>query len=473
MRKTIWNKRIPTLLGLIILVIGIGVTSFLVRNNIPFFSQASIGENPQNVKITNITDTSFTVSYITSDSVAGIVSYGITPTLGQTALDDRDQLTGSVASYNVHHVTVRNLKASTKYYFSITSGQSIFLNNNEPFEITTGITIQTPPTNQPPMTGTILGLDGAPAKNTIIYVSTGESQTLSILLKQDGTYLLPLNALRTQDLTQYFVFSETTVIELLAQSPSEQSTATLFASQIKPVPTITLSKNYDFRNGETTNAEIATPSAGFSLLQSLPITPLEKKVQITTPKNNESFQDARPIFKGTTAPNTTVEITIHSDENIKTQVISDTAGNWTFRPLTVLSPGNHTITIVSRDASGVIKSITHSFVINASGTQVAQSATPSGTLTPSTSPTKSPTPTPTTSGTTLTPTPASSTTLTISPTLALSPTTITTPTQIAAITQPPTPLPRKTLPPAGSSDVIIGGIAATVIMTLGAILFFF
>lgn len=463
MRKTIWNKRIPTLLGLIILVIGIAVTSFLVRNNIPFFSQASIGENPQNVKITNITDTSFTVSYITSDLVAGIVSYGITPTLGQTALDDRDQLTGSVASYNVHHVTVRNLKANTKYYFSITSGQSVFLDNNEPFEITTGITIQTPPTNQPPMTGTILALDGAPAKDTLIYVSTGESQTLSMILKTDGTYILPLNALRTQDLTQYFTFSDTTVIELLAQSQSEQSTATLFASQIKPVPTITLSKNYDFRNGETTSAEIATPSAGFSLLQSLPITPLGKKVQITTPKNNEAFQDARPIFKGTTAPNTTVEITIHSDDNIKAQVISDIAGNWTFRPPTTLSPGNHTITIVSRDASGVIKSITQSFVVNASGTQIVQSATPSGTLTPTIG--------------SATPTPTLSTTLTISPTLSLSPTqTITTPTptQITIITQPPvTPLPRKTLPPAGSYDVIIGGIAGAFIMTLGAILFFF
>src|SRR5581483_8558856 len=93
-------------------------------------------------------------------------------------------------------------------------------------------------------------------------------------------------------------------------------------------------------------------------------------------------------------------------------------GVWTFRPSTQLSPGNHTITITTKDASGVIRTITQQFVVFASGTQVSVSAPPSASITPSITPsppptalpTKTTTPTPTT----ITPTP---TTVEVTPTL--------------------------------------------------------
>jgi hypothetical protein len=76
MKKTIWDKRIPTLLGILLIAIGIGLTSFLVNQGVVLTGHASPSTSPQNVRITNITDNSFTVSYNTDGDVIGSLNYG-------------------------------------------------------------------------------------------------------------------------------------------------------------------------------------------------------------------------------------------------------------------------------------------------------------------------------------------------------------------------------------------------------------
>ena len=98
MKKTIWDKRIPTLLAMLLIVVGVGITSFLVNKGVIIVGRASPTTNPQNVRISNITDNSFTVSYNTDAQVIGSINYGKNLNLGQTALDDRDQQTGSLAN---------------------------------------------------------------------------------------------------------------------------------------------------------------------------------------------------------------------------------------------------------------------------------------------------------------------------------------------------------------------------------------
>ena len=119
------------------------------------------------------------------------------------------------------------------------------------------------------------------------------------------------------------------------------------------------------------------------------------KPQILTPKKEQVFNDQKPQFQGTSLPNETVEIIIHSDENIQTQVIADGNGNWTYSPPANLSPGVHTITIKTRDSSGILTTIMQSFTVFAADSQVSESATPSATPTQMIMPTLTPTPTPT------------------------------------------------------------------------------
>ena len=466
MKKKFWDKKIPTLLGIFLITIGVGVTTLLVKQGGLFQSNASPSEQPQNVRITNVTENSFTVSYTTTDNVVGSINYGKTPTLGQSGLDDRDQQSGSLTTFNLHNITVRNLSPSTKYFFTIISGKDTYMNNSQAFEVTTGTTISSNPTTQEPMSGKIIMPDGSAPKEVIIYVTADNSQVVSTLTKPDGTYILPLNAVRNADFSAYFDFSTGQNIKMLVVGNSLTSTANLLISQIQPVPTITLSSNYDFTLNQ---APVATSSAA---LENFPdfsggtsaTNSAQNSPEITTPAKDESFTDQQPLFKGKALPNTDVEVTIHSSPTT-TSVTTDENGNWSFRPSTPLPPGNHTISITTKDSSGILKTIIQSFVVFAAGSQVSQSATPSATKTPT--PTETSTPTPTLTPT-QTPTPVVIASVSDTPTPVISGTP--TPT---GVLQSFTPTPTvKLLPATGNPSIITAGILGIVISVIGALLFF-
>src|SRR3989344_8406201 len=129
MRRTIWSKRIPTLLGILLIAIGIGITTYLVKSGVILTIKADPTDTAQNIRISNVTDKSFTVSFTTEALVIGSINFGKDKNLGQTALDDRDQ--GVLKEHKIHYVSVKNLDSSTNYYFSITSGSKEFLQKDE------------------------------------------------------------------------------------------------------------------------------------------------------------------------------------------------------------------------------------------------------------------------------------------------------------------------------------------------------
>lgn len=446
MKKTFWEKRIPTLLGILMIVIGIGATSFLVKSGLNLMGKAAPAETPENIRITNISDSSFTVSYITADRVLGTVSYGTDKALGTSITDDRDQQSGNLNTYNLHYITIRNLKPSTKYFFTITSGKITFLNNDEAFEVTTGPVIEEEPSLQKPVVGKMISTDATIPKEAIICLTITDGQTISTLMKPDGSYILPLNSIRSQDLNSYFLFDQDPVLKMLIVGMPEQSMITLGLKQANPVPIITLSKNYDFT---IDNSPVATISGaiGFPSFSASPSA--SKNPQILTPKRDEQFLDQKPLFKGTAPPGTDVQITIHSSNDLQANVKADSKGNWSYRPQTPLSPGEHTLSITSRDQFGILKTITQSFTVFAQGTQVEQSATPSATPT-----------------------------LTIAPTQVASVSPFLTPTLTATPTQTPTITPLITLPPKGgsisapgNSSLITAGLTILGTTAIGIILF--
>ena len=471
MKKTIWDKRIPTLLGMLLIVVGIGLTSFLVDKGVIFIGRASPATNPQNVRITNITDNSFTVSYNTDAQVIGSLTYGKDQNLGQTALDDRDQQTESLVNHKIHSITVRNLSSATKYFFSITSGQDKFLNNGVPFETVTGVNVANPPSEQKPIVGKVVMPDGNTPSEGIIYITTDNSQVISSLLRGDGTYLIPLNSVRGQDLASYLDFSTVKSLKMLIFGDGLSSNVSLSINQINPVPTVTLSQNYDFATGIQ---PIASSSAQENTIESFPSpkpngNASSKTPEILAPQENQSFSDQQPLLKGTAEPNETVKIIIHSDAQIQTQVTADANGNWSFRPTTPLSPGQHTISITTKDINGILRTITQTFTIYAAGSQVNPVANPpTATPTPLASPSPSATPTPT-------PTPTPIPTVASTPTASATPTP--TPTPIPTVASTPTPSIAPPLAPGGNSPgpdgkIITLGLLGGVLTIIGAMLLF-
>jgi hypothetical protein len=465
-RNTIWNRRLPSLIGILFFGISLLTITWLTGNVVIFGSKAAAGATPKNVQISNISDTSFTISYVTDDSVIGSLSFGRNATLNKIALDERDQQTGSPAQHRIHYITVGALSPTTKYFFAIVSGGENFSNNSVPYEVVTAPTIKDKPTSQAPINGHIILSDGNIPSEGIVFVSTDTSQLTSTLLKTDGSYLLPLNTIRKKDLLSILPLSASIVLHINAIDATAQSTTSVLADQVNPIPPITLSKNYDFAVKSQSILPSSPPAtssagAGFTVSQD---TTIVTTPQILTPKKGQKLQDQQPMFTGKASPNISVVVKIQSQQEIITTVQTDANGNWQYRPGAPLDPGQHTITIKALDAQGIMRTITQSFTVYASGSQFTD---PSVTPTPPLSrpPTAAPLPTPTPSQSQPSPSPTVS--LSPSPTIDLStltPSSSVSTTPVPVISHPP-------IPKSGSSSFVIGFTAVLLVFILGGALF--
>lgn len=442
----ILNKKFPTLIAIILLMVGVIVTSILVQKRVIIFQQAAPSDAPQNLMITNISDQSYSVIYTTDASVIGTISVTGSDGKSQVVLDDRDQQSGTPKSYNIHSITAKNLSPNATYTFTILSGSTTFLNSDKPFSLTTPDTLSANPSTQIPLSGKILLSDGSMPDEALVVVTSDNGQFLSTLQNAAGLYILPLNTMRTKDLKSYISFSQNTKFQIIALNQNSTSHVIVGISGISPLPPITLSQDYDFTFQTTPLASGAAnvnfPSLSFSA-NTINATP-----QIITPQNNQSFTDQQPQFKGTAQPNTSVTISIHSDTT-STSVTTDSSGNWTYRPTSPLSVGQHTITITTLDQYGILHTITQNFVVFAQGSQVNQSATPSSTLVP---PTPSPTPS-----------------LTTIPTLINTPTPTLVPTIASGSSFPMSPKP--SIPPTGSNTIAVAGLAGIATTIIGIVIF--
>jgi len=470
MRQSFWNKRIPTVLGMILLVAGISVSLWLVENGSLDISRAAPGDQPKDVRITNVSDTSLTVTYSTDKPVLGTLLYSDEATPDKIAIDDRDQRSGVPGEYRYHYITIKNLDPGKKYFFKIVSGENSYLDNGSPFTMTTAEKIPGSPPSQPPIVGKVILSDGTTPSEAVVFMNTDNSQTLSVMVKTDGSYILPLNSLRTNNLGSYVTLLDDSIIKLLLSGIGGTSSVSVLAKQINPVPVVTLSNNYNFTISDTaTDTSLPTDFSGFPTLNAIE----EEAGQISTadvdiesPTDQEAFSDQQPLFSGTAVPSEDVEIEINSETAIKANVTADSNGRWSFRPDTPLEPGEHTITIKTRDEFGILKAITRSFVVYAEGSQFTDPSIspPASTPTPTVVATNTPSPTP------VIPTDAPSPTPTQIPAVGgeILPTATPSPTLVDVAT---TPIP--TLEATGSSNVLVTGLVGMVAISVGLLIFFF
>jgi PKD repeat protein len=163
------------------------------------------------VRLTNVRNTSLTISWLTNLATTGEVHYGSDPSnLNQSAADVRAAST----SDDTHFVTLLSLLPDTTYYFYVVSAGVTEDHNGSHYTVTTAPTLALPGNDQ--IYGQVLLTDSTAAEGTIVYIileddngvgSPSEAAPLSALVDPSGYWFLNLANARTTELSNYFSYS--------------------------------------------------------------------------------------------------------------------------------------------------------------------------------------------------------------------------------------------------------------------------
>ncbi len=396
MKKNIWQKQLPTIIGIGILVIALigGVIVTTIGGGPGVFAPRATAETtPQKIKVTNVTDTGFTVSFVTQGKTAGFVKYGEEAnSLKSQSSDDRDQLSGSIGQFNTHHITVRGLSPNTKYYYLIGTGSnSTFDNNGQSFEITTAKRNGAPSAAKTAY-GSILNESGGPAEGSVVYVTINGVGEMSSLVKNSGSWAIPLSNARLSDGSGYAELTDDQSMLISVQGPSPSSTSSLTTTiaQSQPVDSITLGQmgvvadttstsvspspttttEDEYVISDVSTSDDTQTTGGLNDLvnedasdSAMIATDLEEEVVVAT---------SQPVITGEAAPNVLVTIEVHSDTQINEQVVSDEDGNFELDIAALsedLEPGEHTITYSYTDpTTGELVTTTKTFTVDPTDT---------------------------------------------------------------------------------------------------------
>lgn len=394
-----FTQRIPTILGLLavtVVVAGVIAFSELVLRRDTAASQSGA---PIDVRVSNISDSLFTVSWLTADPATGTVQ--ASPVKGKkiTGFDDRD-VNGKLGKYTSHSVTIRSAAAQTDYTLTVISAGRSY--KNPTYRSTTGPAISGSTNGLEPAYGNIVDETGQPAEGALIYLTLEGGQLLSTLVKSSGSWLIPLNAARTVDLQSYL----TPVADRISEDFSvyhngKQTIATSDTLNDSPLPQMTIGQTYDFRrmqakaiNGSQKLAANPAPTVRPAVLGQQTSAPKSYPVAISAPAQNGAVASTRPNISGTGVPGKPVTVTVGITRPQSGVVAVGDDGIWRFTVTEPVGIGRQSVTITTADNFGNTVAITHMFEILKSGTQVLGDATPSATLEPTPGPTAEITPTP-------------------------------------------------------------------------------
>ncbi len=401
-RKT---KKIPTILALLILITAFGAAIYFEDTSKSIISKAEQIPFPEDIRFTNITDSSFSVSWITS-----------APTLGSLVLVDKLQkftFLDNLDNDNIprprktHYITLTNLKEDTSYSVKIINGSSdckeekycpVFTQKTAK-KIFNHINI-------PPPRGTVTTADGKPAESAIVYLNLEKTSPLSGRTDSSGLWVIPLNNLINNDLSSNPLISDSDIAHILIKlSPEETSQAVIDIKSIKlnlPLPNMTIGESYNFtdllvkkdllaqKDNENILGVKIQPSSSINNVEN---TAISSKINIFFPsKNNDATVDNQPRFRGTGIPGSQILITLNSAPQTG-RITVGKDGTWEWRPPKKLTPGVHHLSIQGYDERGNLITLTKSFIILKSGEQVLGDATPSASLTPTLTLTNTPFPT--------------------------------------------------------------------------------
>lgn len=252
--------RIPTLLGLAILIIGLVGGVFLATQGQvgSFRTKAATEGMPQNITVANISANSVSIYWQTKEAVPGFIQAGLSPSLGLVFRDERDPQ--APKPHKLHFVTLNNLTPDTTYYYKISSGPTLYPANKT-------LSFKTAPAypfskeeqfNQgQPVIGTVIDLNSNPIDEALVVLEIPGAQNLATITKVAGNFVVPLKNLYNQTLDKAFTTQEASLSATLTVFNLQSSSKVILPLPVKTIlPPVTLGKDVDLTTFFT-----ASPSA--------------------------------------------------------------------------------------------------------------------------------------------------------------------------------------------------------------------
>lgn len=233
--------KIPTLLGIGVLTLGLVIGIFLVTTSQVLKSRASQSSSPQNITLTNVSSNHVSVFWQTDQEVPGFIQSGTTTSLGETFTDERD--TKAPQSHQVHFITLTSLTPNTVYYYKINSGSESYP-AKDTFSFKTPMSIT--PSNTQPLIGSVIDTNLQPVTEAVATLEIPGGQTLSAVTKTAGNFVIPLAEIYNQQLDNNFVLGQTPITAKLTVSDFVKSSQIIFQLPLTgTLPPITLGENVD------------------------------------------------------------------------------------------------------------------------------------------------------------------------------------------------------------------------------------
>lgn len=334
-------KRIPTLLGLglvLVLVAVMAMTVSSVKNITNLGSKAEV-VTPQaaGITIANITDDSLTLIWSTTQEVSGVVTYGQTKDLEKGAVGENKQT-------KLHFVRLFSLSPETTYYLRPAGTEGLLVT-------TTAAKLTGNGSNEPLFSRVVDGNGEGLAGAVVIWEASGSGK-IATLSKTNGDFVLPLGLISV-------TLPRGTPEKISVMG--EEGTAAVMTCQVgsdQPLPPIKIGENSDCQTKEP----VFSPG----------------------PVSFEVTPSPLPTISGKAMPNQMIKILVRSEIPYTGIVKAGPDGSWSWTPPASLTPGTHTATVTIINSDGTTQTATKTFVVTAgssllpitSGTPSAQPAPP-------------------------------------------------------------------------------------------------
>ncbi|QQS39007.1 hypothetical protein IPM62_00095 [Candidatus Woesebacteria bacterium] len=236
------NNRIPTLLGILSVTIGVIAGVLLVENRQATKLYAALDATPKNVRVTNVSNDTMTISWTTLKQTSGLLVWG-------KKRESLDEISGSSEKTYTHSYTLSKLEANSDYYFLINSDGTSFDNNGIPWQAKTGPKLARSP-HSFTISGSVIDRSGAPVSEALVYVVIGGGSPMSTQTSENGNWVLAISEAREQNLMSYVnIDPEKTVIQLHVQTGKDAVTSgQLRLKSAQPAPRIILGDIEAFKN---------------------------------------------------------------------------------------------------------------------------------------------------------------------------------------------------------------------------------